>query len=67
MIPLHTSSATNTVSDVSNAGTIPQETDLNNVQGTVTNGYNARLTADDPTYQQKIKILAVEHQHGVQV
>lgn len=39
------SGATNTVSDVSNAGTI-QETDLNNVQGTVTNGYNARLTAD---------------------
>ena len=37
--------ATNTVSDVANAGTI-QETDLNNVQGTVTNGYNGRLTAD---------------------
>jgi len=39
------SGTTNTVSDVSNAGTI-QETDLNNVQGTVTNGYNGRLTAD---------------------
>ena len=37
--------ATNTVSDVSNAGTI-QETDLNNIQGTITNGYNGRLTAD---------------------
>ena len=36
--------ATNTVSDVSNAGTI-QETDLNNVQGTVTNGYNKRTDA----------------------
>jgi hypothetical protein len=37
--------ATNTVSDVANAGTI-QETDLNNIQGTITNGYNGRLTAD---------------------
>ena len=37
--------ATNTVSDVANAGTI-QETDLNNIQGTITNGYNRRLTAD---------------------
>ena len=36
--------ATNTISDVANAGTI-QETDLNNTQGTVTNGYNGRLTA----------------------
>ena len=38
--------ATNTISDVSNGATI-QETDLNNVQGTVTNGYNGRLTADN--------------------
>ncbi len=37
--------ATNTVSDVANNGTI-QETDLNNIQGTITNGYNGRLTAD---------------------
>ena len=37
--------ATNTISDVSDGATI-QETDLNNVQGTVTNGYNGRLTAD---------------------
>ncbi len=37
--------ATNTVSDVSN-GAVIQETDLNNIQGTITNGYNGRLTAD---------------------
>lgn len=36
--------ATNTISDVSAAATI-QDTDLNNIQGTVTNGYNARTTA----------------------
>ena len=38
--------ASNTISDVSDGATI-QETDLNNVQGTVTNGYNGRLTADN--------------------
>jgi len=38
------SGATNTVSDVSNGATI-QETDLNNIQGTITNGYNTRLSA----------------------
>ena len=37
--------ATNTISDVSDGATI-QETDLNNIQGTITNGYNSRLTAD---------------------
>lgn len=37
--------ASNNVSDVSNAALI-QDTDLNNIQSTITNGYNARLTAD---------------------
>lgn len=46
--------ASNNVSDVSNAATI-QDTDLNNIQSTITNGYNARLTADASYLSQEAK------------
>jgi len=46
--------ASNNVSDVSNAALI-QDTDLNNIQSTITNGYNARLTADASYLSQEAK------------
>jgi len=46
--------ASNNVSDVSNAAVI-QDTDLNNIQSTITNGYNARLTADASYLSQEAK------------
>lgn len=46
--------ASNNVSDVSNAALI-QDTDLNNIQATITNGYNARLTADASYLSQEAK------------
>jgi len=46
--------ASNNVSDVSNAATI-QDTDLNNIQSTIQNGYNARLTADASYLSQEAK------------
>ena len=46
--------ASNNVSDVSNAALI-QDTDLNNIQSTIENGYNARLTADASYLSQEAK------------
>jgi len=46
--------ASNNVSDVSNAATI-QDTDLNNIQSTVTNGYNARTSASGSYLSQESK------------
>jgi len=46
--------ASNNVSDVSNAATI-QDTDLNNIQSTITNGYNARTSAASTYLSQESK------------
>ena len=46
--------ATNAISDVSDGATI-QETDLNNTQTTVTNGYNSRTTAANSYLSQESK------------
>ena len=46
--------ATSNVGDVSNAATI-QDTDLNNIQSTITNGYNGRLTAASSYLSQESK------------
>ena len=46
--------ASNNVSDVSNAATI-QDTDLNNIQSTITNGYNARTSAASSYLSQESK------------
>ena len=46
--------ATNAISDVSNGATI-QDTDLNNTQTTVTNGYNARTSAASSYLSQESK------------
>ena len=46
--------ATNNISDVSNAGTI-QDTDLNNVQSSLTNAYNARTNAASSYLSQEAK------------
>ena len=46
--------ATNAISDVSNGATI-QDTDLNNTQTTVTNGYNSRTTAASSYLSQEAK------------
>ena len=46
--------ASNNVSDVSNAATI-QDTDLNNIQSTITNGYNARTSAAGSYLSQESK------------
>ncbi len=46
--------ASNNVSDVSDGATI-QDTDLNNIQSTITNGYNGRLTAASSYLSQESK------------
>jgi hypothetical protein len=46
--------ASNNVSDVANAATI-QDTDLNNIQSTITNGYNGRTTASGSYLSQEAK------------
>ena len=46
--------ATNAISDVSDGATI-QDTDLNNTQTTVTNGYNSRTTAANSYLSQESK------------
>ena len=46
--------ASNNVSDVSDGATI-QDTDLNNIQSTITNGYNSRLTASGSYLSQESK------------
>lgn len=46
--------ASNNVSDVSDGATI-QDTDLNNIQSTITNGYNARTTAASSYLSQESK------------
>lgn len=46
--------ASNNVSDVSNGATI-QDTDLNNIQSTIENGYNSRLSAVSSYLSQEAK------------
>ena len=48
------SGASNNVTDVTDGATI-QDTDLNNIQSTITNGYNGRLTAASSYLSQEAK------------